>query len=461
MLDAAVRCRLHPFLWLLCITLLVSSTGAQDVEVDPSLPSYRAVAGVVGVIRGHGSGVIRGQRSSGMGVLMTVWSEGFQRIYPSARVELDDAPVDGAGGGAATFGPSLGIMREPTIRRFKRRFGYAATQLPVGFYVLAVYVHKDNPYREGLGMEEVNKIFSVQFWDMTWGDLGCRGVWFNRSIRLYALPRYPASALLKRHYGLVFGFKDSVKRYAAVVNSVARDTRGMGLAWLGVAGKDKVRALAIAPVGSSKFVHATSDNVCNGSYPLTGKFYLKLNHDLQAGFELDRLRREFLRYILSREGQQTVIKVGYGPLSAELAKEALGQVGLTPSGEGSWDRMIRRLRARRLSREHVDRIERMARWVGDQPTHERLVALAYVLALTKLTSSVTFATDEEGATIKYRHISRPGDVQTYDPTHKAKATIPVGLYYVWTEREGKATSPTDAWFQIIRENERLKIYESR
>ena len=47
------------------------------------------------------------------------------------------------------------------------------------------------------------------------------------------------------------------------------------------------------------------------------------------------------------------------------------------------------------------------------------------------------------------------------PTKHAKATVPIGLYHVWTERDDRATSPKDAWFQIIREHERIKICESR
>jgi hypothetical protein len=40
-------------------------------------------------------------------------------------------------------------------------------------------------------------------------------------------------------------------------------------------------------------------------------------------------------------------------------------------------------------------------------------------------------------------------------------TVSIGLYHVWTERDGKATSPKEAWSQVIREHERIWIYESR
>lgn len=67
----------------LCIALLGVSTPARDPVVDPSLPAYRPVAGVVGVITCHSS--------AAMSELMTAWGTAFERIYPGVRVELDDA----------------------------------------------------------------------------------------------------------------------------------------------------------------------------------------------------------------------------------------------------------------------------------------------------------------------------------------------------------------------------------
>jgi len=440
---------------VLCIALLASSARAQDMEVDPSLPSYRPVAGVSGVLGGHSCAT----RID----LMKVWRAGFQRIYPGAHVELDDDAFEDVGDGAATFGPWVGLMGKHTVGRFKKRFGHAPLRIPVCFFVLAVYVHKDNPLRGGLRVEDVKTIFSPAFRDVTWGDLGCGGKWLNRPIRLYAPRTLTTYFFLTRRCGIDFGYKDSVKRCsndAAVVASVADDTRGMGLALIGRR-TDKVRALTIAPIGSDEFVPTTADNACNGSYPLTDTLYLWLNHDPQGGFELDPLRREFVRYILSKEGQQAAIGAGHVPLSAELAERALAQAWLTPTGKGSWDRMLSRLRARRLPSKLQKVIEGLTRRAGDRPTLEQLATLAKSLANTGLTSSVNFETDQEGATVKYRLIGDSQATTTNRPTKHAKATVPIGLYHVWTERDGKATSPKDAWFQIIREHERIKICEIR
>jgi len=441
---------------VLCLVLVASSTWPRDLTVDASLPTYRSVAGVAGVIRCHGS--------AGMGELMTLWAKGFQRYYPSFRVELDDAAFEDVGDGAATFGPRLGVTRLRTLKRFKKRFGHAPTQIAVCLYVLAVYVHKDSPCRGGLRMEDVETIFSSHFWDVTWGDLGCKGEWSKRTISLYAPRRLTALVLLSWRTGRLFGFKHSVNllpRDAGVVSSVEDDTRGMGLA-LSSCLTEKVRTLAIAPSGTSKFALPTAENAGNGSYPLTGAFYLALNHDPEAGVELDVPRREFLRYILSKDGQEAVVKAGYVPLTAELAKRALAGCGLVPSGAGSpWDSMISRLRARRLAPKRMGRIVRLARKIGGKPTYEQLADLAKLLAGTGLTSSVTFEIKGKGARVRYYPVGHSGITPTVEATKDAKVTVPIGLYHVWTERDGTATSPKEAWFQVIREQERIRIYENR
>jgi phosphate transport system substrate-binding protein len=54
----------------------------------------------------------------------------------------------------------------------------------------------------------------------------------------------------------------------------------------------------------------------------------------KPGSQLDPLRAEFIRFVLSREGQLAVVKDGYFPVTAEIARETLASVGLGGS-EGS------------------------------------------------------------------------------------------------------------------------------
>ncbi|MHC4165290.1 MAG: hypothetical protein ACYSUM_24530 [Planctomycetota bacterium] len=230
---------------VLCVALLVSSAGAQELEVDPSLPRYRPVAGVVGVIKGHGS--------RAMDELMTTWAGEFQRIYASAHVELDDAGVMSIVGGAATYGPTLVAWGKSTEESLRGHFGYAPARIPVCLNVLAVYVHKDNPCREGLLIEEVETTFSSAFKDRVWGDLDCRGEWSKRPITLYVpggRRSFWARCLLWDVFDIRFEFKASAKRQwddADVVSAVAKDTHGIGVAVFGfrprrrMSGVDRIR----------------------------------------------------------------------------------------------------------------------------------------------------------------------------------------------------------------------------
>ena len=82
-----------------------------------------------------------------------------------------------------------------------------------------------------------------------------------------------------------------------------------------------------------------------------------------------------------------------------------------------------------------------------------------VLATTHLTSTVAVESDGEGATIRYRRV---GDQDAQAKTAKdAKAKVRIGLFHIWTERDGRATSRRNECFQIVRQNERIKIRENR
>jgi phosphate transport system substrate-binding protein len=404
-----------------------------------------------------------------MNDLMAIWGGKFQRIYPSARVALDDFSWRDVRGGASTFGPLLSTRSKHKylVKEFEENFGYAPAPIPVCFYAVALYVHKKNPCQEGLRIDQVEDIFSAESKYRMWGDLGYEGEWLKRPITLYAPkgPRsYRALFYLLDRFGPGFAFKDSVKlclNDATVVSSVEKDPCGIGLAMAGCQ-TEEVRELPLAPSGSSKFIPPTAVKNCKGAYPLACSFCLLLNHDfITSGVELDPLRREFLRYILSRDGQQAVIEAGFIPLTAEMAERALAKAKLTPTGEGTWALALARLRARGLPHEQMRQIETVAERIGDRPAHEQLLDFSTLLASTALASSVTFETEVEGAVVRYRSIRQPGFAATFDPSKDAKATISIGLYHVWTERDGKATSPMEAWFQVTRENERIRICESR
>jgi phosphate transport system substrate-binding protein len=322
-----------PFSAAACAALLVLAApraSAQAIQVDAQLPSYAPVQGVSGAIKSVGSDT--------MNNLMALWAEGFKKLYPSVTVEVEGKGSTTAPpaliSGAANFGPMSREMKQKEIDDFEKAFGYKPTAIPTAIDMLAVYVHKDNPI-QSLTLQQVDAIFSKtrkgggQKDLMTWGELGLTGGWAAKPISLYG--RNSASGTygyFKEHALFKGDFKDTVKEQpgsSSVVQGVASDPYAIGYSGIGYKTAD-VRAIPLAKDEASSAIDATPENAYTGKYPMARFLYLYVNY--KPGSELDPLRREFLRYVLSVRGQEDVVKDGYYPLTARLAGEALKKVGL-------------------------------------------------------------------------------------------------------------------------------------
>jgi len=303
---------------------------SAQVEVDAKLPDYKPVPGVSGTIKSVGSDT--------MNNLMTLWSEGFLRYYPSVRVEIEGKGSSTAPPalitGTATFGPMSRAMKPDEADEFEKKYGYKPTQLGTSIDMLAVYVHKDNPIK-GLSFEQIDAMFSStrklgHGEDIkTWGQLGLTGEWENAPISLYG--RNAASGTygyFKKHALGGGDYKDSVKEQpgsSAVVQGVASDKFGVGYSGIGYKTAD-VLAVPLAKSGDD-FVPATAEYAYTGTYPLARFLYLSVNY--KPGAQLDPLRREFIKFVFSKQGQEGVLKDGYYPVTAKVAEKALAEVGLS------------------------------------------------------------------------------------------------------------------------------------
>ena len=313
---------------LLFAAVAILPVVASDM-VDSALPAYKQVPGVSGNIRSEGSDT--------MNNLMALWAEGFKKLYPSIKVEIVGKGSSTAPpaliAGTSTFGPMSRRMKSSEMDKFEARFGYKATQLATSIDMLAVYVHKDNPIK-GLSFVQVDAIFSStrklgSSKDITkWGEVGLGGEWANRPITLYG--RNSASGTygyFKKHALGKGDYKASVKEQpgsSSVVTSIASDRAGIGYSGIGYKTAD-VRAVPLVREGSG-YVAAVPANAYSGDYPLSRFLWLSVNY--KPGSSLDTLRAEFIRYLYTREGQEVVVKDGYFPVSAALAKREMAKVGL-------------------------------------------------------------------------------------------------------------------------------------
>jgi len=303
---------------------------AAEVGVDAGLPDYKPVEGISGNIKSIGSDT--------MNNLMALWAEGFNKMYPNVKVEIEGKGSSTAPAalisGTAQFGPMSRPMKGEEIDEFEKKFGYKPTELPTSIDMLAVYVHKDNPIK-GMSLQQVDAVFSknraggLKSDIATWGQAGLTGDWANKPISLYG--RNSASGTygyFKEHALFKGDYKDSVKEQpgsSSVVQGVASDKYAVGYSGIGYKTAD-VLAVPLSSKEGEPFVEATPDNAYSGEYPLARFLYLYIN--AKPGEALDPLRREFIKYIFSKQGQMDVVKDGYYPVPAAIATETLAALGI-------------------------------------------------------------------------------------------------------------------------------------
>jgi phosphate transport system substrate-binding protein len=88
-----------------------------------------------------------------------------------------------------------------------------------------------------------------------------------------------------------------------------------------------VREVPLKATATDEPIAATPEYAYTGKYPLSRFLYIYVN--IKPGTQLDPLRREFLLYVLSKDGQSDVIKDGYFPVNAKIAGEELAKLGLS------------------------------------------------------------------------------------------------------------------------------------
>ncbi|MHB8899898.1 MAG: PstS family phosphate ABC transporter substrate-binding protein [Thermoguttaceae bacterium] len=316
-----------------CLSLLVALisgrlASAADAAKDGQLEPYQPVSGISGNLNSIGSDTLNN--------LMTFWAEDFRKVYPNVNIQVEGkgsatAPPALASG-TAQLGPMSRPMKPEEEEAFEQKYGFRPTRVSVALDCLAVYVHRDNPIR-GLNLEQVDAIFSKTRKSghdevTNWGQLGLTGNWASRPISLYG--RNSASgtyAFFKEHALEKGDFKDTVKEQpgtAAVVNGVANDRAGIGYGGIGYL-TSEIRVVPLAKDAEGAVVEPSFENALSGKYPLGRALYVYVAK--KPGEPLSPLVKEFLKFVLSRQGQEIVVKDGYGPLPASSVAKQLQVVG--------------------------------------------------------------------------------------------------------------------------------------
>ena len=293
--------------------------------IDPKLPSYHRSSGVSGNLSSVGSDTLAN--------LMTLWAEDFKRLQPSVNVQIQAAGSSTSPPalteGTSNIGPMSRKMKDRELAAFEKKYGYKPTAVPVALDALAVFVNKDNPVK-GLDISEVDAIFSNTLkcgnnkTINKWGQLGLKGLWQQRSIQLYGRNSVSGTYGYFKKKALCKGdFKNNVNEQpgsASVVQSVSTSINGIGYSGIGYQ-TSSVRTVPLSKKPGQEFVNATPENAINGSYPLSRFLYVYINK--QPNKPLPPMEQEFLKLVLSKQGQEVVVKDGYIPLPAEVVERQL------------------------------------------------------------------------------------------------------------------------------------------
>jgi phosphate transport system substrate-binding protein len=299
--------------------------ASGPVAVDPAIPAYQPTSGVSGNLSSVGSDT--------MNNLMTLWGENYSKTYPNVKLQVEGKGSSTAPpaliSGTAQFGPMSRQMKGTEVAEFEKKFGYRPTEVRSALDALAVFVHRDNPM-EKLTIAQADAVFSKSRRQgatkdvTTWGELGLTGDWSTRPLSLYG--RNSASGtygFFKEHVLKNGDFKDQVKEQpgsASVVQGVSSDRYAIGYSGIGYK-TSGVRVVPLAEKDGAPPSAGAYEDVVNAKYPLARYLYIYVNK--APGKAVDPLVREFLKLVLSRQGQEVVIKDGYLPLPAAVAAEEL------------------------------------------------------------------------------------------------------------------------------------------
>lgn len=306
------------------LALTAVSAHAEKIAVDSKIKKYTPTAGVAGNLNSIGSDSLNN--------LMTYWAEGFKKKYPNVNIQIEGKGSSTAPpaliAGTAQLGPMSREMKPSEIEKFEKKFGYKPTKIGVALDSLAVFVNKDNPVKS-LSLDEVDAIFSKTRKRnlkeiTTWGQLGVTGKLAAKPISLYGRNSASGTYGYFKDHALKNGdYKNTVKEQpgsASVVEGVAKDISAIGYSGIGYA-TSGVRALPLSEKKGGPVAAANYQNVLSGKYPLSRMLYIYVAK--KPGQPLPKITEEFIKYVLSKEGQQIVVKDGYDPLTAKIVEKQL------------------------------------------------------------------------------------------------------------------------------------------
>lgn len=307
-------CLVRSTLSLSLFTLSLTGTTAAH-----ALDAYQTQEKLSGELVIRGSGTV--------GKAAKVWVKAFSERYPNVKIDITEAGSgDGAKaviGGSANIGNMSRKMKSKEVRAFENKFGYKPTEIRVGVDAVGVVVHKDNPVKS-MSLAQIDALFSTTAScggnvSAKWADVGVEGTIGGVAPKLNI--RNPGSgtrAFFKKKALCGGEFKATANEFVHsndLVASVRNDEAAIGFISMGKL-NDSVKTVAVSKGGRSP-VSPDMYNVSSGKYPLSRYLYMYVNR--VPGQPLDPHVKEFIKFVVSNEGQAIVSDVGYVPINDRVA----------------------------------------------------------------------------------------------------------------------------------------------
>ena len=323
---------------------LNESPDGIEAEVLAALPPYRPEQRVSGSIRlwGHGS-----FKRPFMRRLVALWEEGFRRAHPDVTVVQYLYGTSSAIPALFTGDGDIALLGEEILAEavdtFRRATGYApfGVQVATGSvdvrnfdYAQMVYVHRDNPLNRAT-LAQVDAIFGAEHRRgatgnfRRWGDLGLTDEWSSRPIQPYGWRIDDSFGIFLEAYLLEGSHRwnNALREYShqyrpdgsiydhgqQSLDALAADPAGIAISNVRYA-SDRVKPLALAAQSGGPYVEVSKRTLVEQTYPLTRLIPAYINRS--PGRAIEPKLREFLRYVLSRDGQAAIVRdAGYLPLN--------------------------------------------------------------------------------------------------------------------------------------------------
>ncbi|MGE9295967.1 MAG: PstS family phosphate ABC transporter substrate-binding protein [Puniceicoccales bacterium] len=284
------------------------------------------------------SGRLRSVGSDSMDELMKTWELVFKMEHPELHLfhqgKGSDTAIPLLIEGRVEFGPMSRPLSGEELKSFEDKLGKAPLQIPVAVDAIAIYVHPGNPVaKQGLSIDQLKKIFmSGEGAAKTWGDVGVTGPLANQSINLYSRNVVSGTRAVFRKAvldGADFGEVVPLPSSKEVVESVAADPLGIGYSSL-TYNDGEVALVPVSKDVGGEPVSPLVDGVPNRNYPLLRELFLVVN--VVPGDPSGPVKREFIKFVLSREGQEIVSEHGLMPVAAADAQRKLKELAALSEG---------------------------------------------------------------------------------------------------------------------------------